>query len=327
LDVNYGKAVKELLIRDVTLVRLHRYSPDDVQFNDALVSSVIVVFRMERPTSTSEVASTSGASLTAPQFIRTIDNRKLLPATKWGPLFTGAPLNGKQTNEGLTIGDLFHVKRGLATGANDFFILKRDEAHRLKIPPKYLRPILPSPREITGDVVEGNADGFPADVPEMVLLDCDLPMEEIRKGSPELFAYLETGKEEGIADRYLAAHRRVWYCQEVRPPAPIVCTYMGRKNGGRALRFIRNKSGATAPNVYLVLYPNPHFASILASNPNVIDRVYDGLADVSKNLTKDGRVYGGGLYKIEPKELARVKLPSWLEQEIPELSEFRLCAQ
>ena len=76
--------------------------------------------------------------------------------------------------------------------------------------------------------------------------------------------------------------------------------------------------------MYLVLYPKPRLASILRNDPGAIERVFESLGEVSKNLAKGGRVYGGGLYKIEPKELERVHLPQWLEDEYPTLFEFQL---
>ena len=45
MDVNYGVALKRFLTDRVTLIRAHRFDPNDVQFGDALVSSVVVVFR------------------------------------------------------------------------------------------------------------------------------------------------------------------------------------------------------------------------------------------------------------------------------------------
>jgi adenine-specific DNA-methyltransferase len=324
LDVNYGKVIKEYLTTDVTLVRLHRFEPEDVQFTDALVSSIVVLFRMGKPSAQWQVQLSTGGSLFVPQFVRMIPLRQLVPTSKWGPLFTGAPVGGMRAADALTVGDLFNVKRGLATGANDFFILERRQADSLKLPRKYLRPILPGPREIPGAVIEANGDGFPSGVPELVLLDCDLSFDEIRKQIPTLSEYLELGKRQGIPVRYLPAHRRPWYSQEVRPPAPILCTYMGRQNGGRALRFLRNKSAATAPNVYLLLYPKPRLAAILKTDPTAIERVFEALTEVGASLVQGGRVYGGGLNKIEPKELKAVHLPPWLETQYPELAEFRL---
>jgi adenine-specific DNA-methyltransferase len=83
--------------------------------------------------------------------------------------------------------------------------------------------------------------------------------------------------------------------------------------------------GATAQNVYLVLYPKSGLASILRTDAGAIERVFEALGEVSKNLVvaTGGRVYGGGLYKIEPKELEKVRLPGWLEEEFPSLFEFQ----
>jgi adenine-specific DNA-methyltransferase len=250
-----------------------------------------------------------------------------VPASKWGPLFTGTPVGRTMLGDTFTIGYLFKVKRGLATGANEFFILERPRAESLGLPTQYLRPILPSPREIPGAVIETNDDGCPSELPELVLLDCALPVHEIRKHAPALFAYLEWGEVQGIRDRYLPTHRRLWYRQEVRPAAPILCTYMGRQNGGRALRFIRNKSAATAPNVYLLLYPKPRLASFLKTDPGAIDRIFEALTEAATTLVRRGRVYGGGLNKIEPRELEAVQLPRSLEEAYPRWFEFQLSAE
>ena len=327
LDVNYGKSIKEYLTANVTLVRLHRFDPEDVQFTDALVSSVVVLFRMERPSTQCQIQLTVGGSLSTPQAVRTMPLRYLVPASKWGPLFTGAPVGGTMLGDTFTIGYLFKVKRGLATGANEFFILERRRAESLSLPDAVSAPDLPSPREIPGTVIETNGDGCPSGLPELVLLDCDLPIDEIRKHAPALFAYLESGEVQGIRDRYLPTHRRLWYRQEVRPPAPILCTYMGRQNGGRALRFIRNKSAATAPNVYLLLYPKPRLASFLKTDPGAIDRIFEALTEAATTLVRRGRVYGGGLNKIEPRELEAVQLPRSLEEAYPRLFEFQLSAE
>jgi len=45
MDVNYGKAIKDYLLNEVTLLQIHRFDPNDVQFDDALVSSSVVWFK------------------------------------------------------------------------------------------------------------------------------------------------------------------------------------------------------------------------------------------------------------------------------------------
>ncbi len=99
--------------------------------------------------------------------------------------------------------------------------------------------------------------------------------------------------------------------QELRPPAPLLCTYMGRRNvkSGRPFRFILNRSKATAANVYLMLYPKPILESEFRRNPNLLEDIWRHLNQISyETMTGEGRVYGGGLHKIEPKELGNVPI-------------------
>jgi hypothetical protein len=318
LHVNYGRALQEYLLRRVTLHRIHRFNPEEVQFGDALVSSVVVAFTNTPVPAGHRVQLSSGSHLHTPQVVHEVALADLDAGAKWGPLFT-SPLRQRPGREpALMIGDLFSVKRGLATGAYEYFILERQRAQALALPAEYLRPILPGPRHIPGSCIERAPDGFPAGLPQLVLLDCDLPFEEVQRRHPGLAAYLRAGEVQGIPGRYLPAHRPLWYRQEQRPAAPILCTYMGRQNGGRAIRFIRNRSDATAPNVYLLLYPKARLASACRRDPLLMERVFGALTGVEEGLHAGGRVYGGGLNNIEPKELAAVELPQrvriWLER-------------
>lgn len=141
----------------------------------------------------------------------------------------------------------------------------------------------------------------------LFLLDCDLPEHEVQRDHPALWAYLQTGVDH-VASRYLCRARRHWYAQERRPAAPIVCTYMSRSDqGGRPFRFLLNNSQATATNVYLCLYPQPLLANQLHQRPGSMRALWQALNAIDKQtLIGNGRVYGGGLHKLEPKELANV---------------------
>jgi hypothetical protein len=79
--------------------------------------------------------------------------------------------------------------------------------------------------------------------------------------------------------------------------------------------------------VYLLLYPKPRLAAILKTDPSAIERVFDALTEAATTLVRRGRVYGGGLNKIEPKELEAVPLPEWLEAQYPQLARFQLVAE
>ena len=171
------------------------------------------------------------------------------------------------------------------------------------------KPILPSPRYLTEDEVKGDRNGNPVLERRLFLLDPRWAEEEIKNRFPNLWAYLEEGKQEGIADRYICRHRKRWYMQENRPPAPFVCTYLGRsdKKNGRPFRFILNNSRATAANVYLMLYPSRPLHQALVARPELRRQIWKFLNQICpKAMIGEGRVYGGGLHKLEPKELGNV---------------------
>jgi adenine-specific DNA-methyltransferase len=93
------------------------------------------------------------------------------------------------------------------------------------------------------------------------------------------------------------------------PPDPIVCTYLGRSNtkSGRPFRFILKNSSATVANVYLALYPKPLLAKAISQNPALLRAVWEVMSLITpEELLGESRVYGGGLHKLEPNELAHV---------------------
>jgi len=305
MDVNYGAAVKTYLTERVKLLQIHRYCPSDVQFCDALVTSAIVVFEKAAPPPHHHVRLSFGGPITSPAASERVALAALRQARKWTGLARGPAPDAESSQ---TLGDFFSIKRGLATGANAFFILDRQEAIRRGIPTEFLRPILPSSRHLLNAVIEADPDGYPRLERPLVIIDCDLPEPVIQERHPALWAYLEQGKAQGIHAGYLASRRTPWYAQERREPAPFLCTYMGReKSNGNPFRFFWNQSQAIAANVYLLLSPKGALKAALGARPDLYPIVFSHLQSLAgAHLIKEGRVYGGGLHKMEPKELANL---------------------
>lgn len=110
----------------------------------------------------------------------------------------------------------------------------------------------------------------------------------------------------GIDGRPSTRPADAWFSQEKREPAPFLCTYMDReKDDGNSFRFFWNKSRATSANVHLLLYPRGEVKAALAARPELYPIMLARLRVLTgEHLIKEGRVYGGGLHKMEPKELA-----------------------
>lgn len=306
MDVNYGREVKRYLLERVTLLRIHRFDPADAQFDDALVSSAVVWFRNTPPPTNHAVQFTFGGTHATPTLTRDVPSQALHGATKW----TRFPaLDVVERNHHVPrLKDLFDIRRGIATGDNAFFILTPEKAATLNLPASQLTPILPSPRYLKSDVIEADASGMPRIEKPLYLLDCRLPEHMVRSQHPSLWNYLESGRED-MLKRYICSHRPLWYVQENRPAAPFLCTYMGRTDGkdAKPFRFILNNSRAVVANSYLNLYPKPLVAQKLQREPHLKELVWRTLNQLQPaSMVAEGRVYGGGLHKMEPKELAQV---------------------
>lgn len=311
MDVNYGRRLKQYLMHHVTLIRIHRFEPTDVQFTDALVSSAVVWFRNTLPSPDHVVEFTYGGTLAAPHKARRIPVAVLEHTPKWTVLPEGE-IRETATEREPRLADLFTIKRGLATGDNKFFILTPDQVANHSLPREFLTPILPSPRYLPEDVIRAGAGGVPLIARKLYLLACDLPEADVRKCYPALWRYLQTGVEAGVHTSYLCSHRTPWYSQERRPAAPFLCTYMGRTTAqdSRPFRFILNHSQATAANTYHLLYPKKPVAAVLASDPVKRHAVWQALNAIAPEvMIGGGRVYGGGLHKVEPRELG--SLPAY----------------
>ncbi|MET3904895.1 hypothetical protein [Paenarthrobacter sp. 4246] len=302
MDVNYGVALREYLATTVELIKIHRFDPSDVQFADALVSSAVVVFRNRRPSAGATAEFTYGGSVHAPERVHKVEIASLKAKQKWIRHFDTPVVDELEGREALK--DLFTVRRGIATGSNEFFVRPRSELLALGIREEHITPVLPSARRLKSNVVEADEDGWAALSEQLGLINCVLPPEKLSAADPALMAVLN-GADETVRGGYLVKKRTPWYKQEQRPAPPLLCTYMGR--GGddvHPFKFIRNESQATATNTYLLLYPKQEVANYIASRPDGLERVHHALLRLTaQDLRDGGRSYGGGLRKIEPKEL------------------------
>lgn len=309
MSVNYGESIRKFLTSNVTLLRVHRFDADDVRFSDALVSSCVVWFRNAPPSAVTKSVFTFGRDLRNPRKTECIKSSTLRKFGKWPPSDNDGSGSGKWQ-----IGDFFKIRRGVVTGDNSFFVMSEAMAKEKKIPKKYLRPILPSPHDLPVNHVMADEDGMPSNVERRYLLDCsgcaisELPLA--------VRSYLESGLKT-TALKKLCASRVVWYEQEKRDVTPFLCSYMGRGAEDSApVRFVLNDTRAIVSNSFLMMYPKHDLALMLKNDPTLAETVWSFLSRIPREaIVSAGRSYGGGLQKVEPRELASVscdELHTWM---------------
>lgn len=298
MDVNYGEAVKQFLVSQVELLAIHRYTPDDTRFDDALVTSSVVVFRKRTPRANSAVTITSGSDIQRPDFCRELIIGDLVPKEKWSRHFN--PVEAKSGK--YTIGDFFQVKRGIATGCNDFFLLDETQVAENDIPEHFLVPLISQPR-----YQKAAQRSELEDCITRYIFNCSLPADELQSHAPNVMEYIRKGEEQGVSSGYICSHRSPWYDCKIGKPAPILVPYMGRcTSSNNPFLFVNNTNNYYATNAYLLLFPHIQFENALR-NKDQRERVVSVLNQLgAEELIPQGRVYGGGLYKLEPRELMRV---------------------
>jgi hypothetical protein len=85
--------------------------------------------------------SVNQGTITHPICSSKISSKTLKGLSKWN--YTSISLlQNNDIQAGTKLSDLFEIKRGVATGANDFFILTLEQIDDLHIPFELLTPIL-----------------------------------------------------------------------------------------------------------------------------------------------------------------------------------------
>ncbi|MND42255.1 Modification methylase Eco57IB [compost metagenome] len=306
LDVNYGRKLKDYLLKEVTTLKIHRFDTAQSKFSDALVSSAIVWYKKSIPPENHHINFTFGESISDPGISKKVSSDDLLVENKWSRF----PQNEIRKDNGEPkLKDYFRISRGIATGENNFFILSHDEIIERNLPLDQFRPILPRPKNLESLHILSDSLGLPISENQLFVLDTILSIDQIERRYPSLYLYLQEGINKGVNQRYLCKSRKCWYFQEQRKISTFYCSYIGRTNDSKKspFKFILNESKAIVNNSYLILYPLPNLEEALKENPKLASKIVNALNNLDSScLIDEGRTYGGGMQKMEPKELGNV---------------------
>lgn len=300
LDVSYGERVKRFVLERAHVEAIVLLEAQHLFFDGVLTTAGIWLIRREAQAgSRTKVIRLRRALPPAATVLAALRGESGLPVEevslcdlpKWS---RPKPKRAR----GVRLRDVARIRRGIATGCNRFFVLSEARRRELGIPHSQLRPCLTSPRVLPGtELRREDLDSLRDEVPRWIL-DCRDGEEEGRDTS--LGAYLRFGRAEfGAHAGYLARRRNPWFALERRGDSPILFTYFNRARP----RFARNHASAVPLNTWLIVEPA---AGVDA------DQLFTALScpSVMGQLGQAARVYGGGLWKLEPSELGEIRLPS-----------------
>jgi len=293
LNSDYGKLVKEYLLKSQTLKHIILFDFEENVFDDALTTSAIIL--LEKSNSTDKVSFSNIKNIKELQAYPNIPTfeylvEKLNPTIKWRTYYSEQ--NSKKYKDLIPFRNVAKVVRGIATGANDYFTFNQSKAEKHKIANDCLLPCITKSKDITTPF-------FTKEVfKNLIKKDANIYLINacVNETDINIQKYIDIGKEIEVNKKYLTSKRTPWYSLENRQPSPIWVGVFNR-NG---LKFIRNEANISNLTTFHCIYPN--LSLFCKINIDLLFAYL--LTDTANQIFSDNRrEYGDGLKKFEPNDL------------------------
>lgn len=305
LYTNYGRELKKFLKEMFEIDSIILLDSNKPIFNGAITSAAITLLKKTAPSeehkvkfvkakewnSKDELLGVLGNSTSSRNFsLIEIKQTELKTEDKWLSYFD---LETKLNKDKLIrLGEVATVKRGIATGFNEFFTLSEPEVKSRNINEKFIKPVLSKAQHCKGYSLSKSEFKDLARTGEKVFL-----LYYFENPDEPLMNYVSYGETIGANKRYLTQKRSPWFSMERREPAKILATVFSRDK----MRFILNDANvlnlASFHGIYPKIEEQLKIKALLA---------YLNSNEAKKIISLQKRAYGGGLDKFEPKDLENI---------------------
>ncbi len=300
LNAGYGAMVKEWLIRDGHLDSVIEVECEKEAFDEVTTSVCIVLFDSSRrldAVSFRKVAAVGDfPTVMERPPVNAVPAGRLSPREKWERFFVPPGESVKPALGRLQrLSEYGRFSRGIATGANAFFVLSRSDIASKGLSDGDCVPCITKSQQLKKAVFtdedfcrlsdEGAGVHLfsPGDAPDAAALE-----------------YIHEGEKIGYDKGFITRHRRPWYRTERRKVSPLLFNVFSR--GG--YKVVRNYSSALTLTNFHCFYPNPlreGYVDVLFLY--LLSRTGRRILSLSK------RRYGNSLDKFEPNDLNMALVP------------------
>lgn len=321
LDVGYGAKLQEYLLNNAHVQAIYD-SAIERQFSTADINTIITVVSKGLDPNSQDtrfvyLKSEFNSALTnsslrrevtrsRPNLISTATRANKFIGDKWGGKYLRAPdiyhhILQKCSKKLVRLGDVTKIRRGLTTGANDFFYLTPEELSYWKIEQEFHQPVMTTPQESRSIVVN------PAELPKNLFI-CHLDKDKL--AGTNALAYIKQGEKEGFHFGKTMASRPRWY-----------------DFGKMSLSYLLiNKMIDTTSHAFLIeegVYANNVLYDI-SNNKESLLKLCIALNSTACQLfiNIEGRTnFGGGMLELAAYELANIQIvnPTLIQEPSPEI--------
>lgn len=299
LNSDYGKYVKDYLIKSKALKHIIIFDFKEKVFDNVLTTSAILLFDKDNhpsPVSFTTIHTKKQLEQIKHKFANGNFSSQIIPLNKIQPSLKWRLYYQKQKSKKykylVSFGKVAKVVRGIATGANDYFVFNKEKAKKYGIPSSSLLPCITKSRDIQSPFFTTEKfDKLKEQNANIFLFNAGKTPSH-----PKILAYIESGVKQKINKRYLTSKRTPWFILENRPPAPIWVSVFNRNK----IKFIRNEAQISNLTTFHCIYLKTDLFNTID-----IDLLFAYLqTNIAKEIFNDNRrEYGDGLKKFEPNDL------------------------
>jgi len=294
-NTGYGKEIKKSLLDKHLLKQIVIFLNEKEIFPDATTTICILLCKNDgnadpiKITSIKNEEEINNLSDIGNFYQYKLTASDLPPDKKWTPIISALYSEQKIPDRFCKVSQYGVFKRGIATGANEFFALTKSKIKEFQIDQNNICKCITKSPQIKKAVFTENDFNmlYNSDKPVYCLNVKNEDKDAVRN-------YVARGEQKGLHERYLTRNRKPWYKLENRQPAPIL---FGVFNRGR-LKVIRNYSTAINFTCFHSFYPN-------LFGINNVDKLFAYfLSDRGQEIIRmNKRSYGNNLDKLEPGDL------------------------
>jgi len=302
LEADYGKSIRSHLWEAVNRrVELHLFSNQEGIFPGAQVGAMVVFVgprtKKREPMEVHHVAGNLADGFSASDshsLTRTGVTPHSFTAESWAR--SNKDRHHVRATE-MPLGELVHIRRGVATGANRFFLRSSSEWQRVGIS-QTVRAISRL-RDLSSSVLDAEAH---ESLSQAGLPCWLLSLTEDSASDPAVSSLLEEGIRDSIHERYLCRTRNPWYILEKIVPPDLLIGPMGKQG----FRIVVNSVGAIPTNTLYGMRMRKR-GDTEASARRLAEWMESPPGQEA--LRARARRHGDGLLKLEPGSLATVLIP------------------
>ncbi len=301
LNAGYGALVKDWLIRDGHLDSIIEVECENDAFEEVTTSICIVLYDSSRRIE--DVSFRRIRSLdeimcvmeTPP--VRIVPRSHLNVGHKWGRYFV-AEREGVRPSMWLLrpLSEYGRFSRGIATGANEFFVLSESRIRENGLSSGSYVPCITKSQQLTGLIFDDKDFRRLAEADKAVFL-----FSPGDAGDESSARYIRRGERMGYNQRFITRHRTPWYRTESRAVSPLLLNVFSRTG----YKVVRNYSSALTLTTFHCFCPYPMRARYVDW---LFLYLHSGIGRKILSLSK--RKYGNSLDKFEPNDLNDALVPT-----------------